>query len=310
MRYDIIVVGGGPAGMTAALYASRAGRSVLLFEGESFGGQIVVSRRIENYPALPDTDGYTFSENLRSQLQAQGVEMQNEAVTGFVRGEEGFSVLSGESRYSARALILATGLKHRRLGVEGEDAFIGRGVSFCATCDGMFFRNREVAVVGGGNTAVQDALVLAEFCSRVYLIHRRMELRAERALALRMREKENIVFLGDTVVERVVGETVLEGLQLKNTKTGETRFLPVAGMFEAIGQTPQNEIFRDCVPLDEDGYFVVDADCATAVEGVFAAGDACRKTVRQLTTAVADGTVAGLSASSYVEVIARKESKS
>ncbi len=300
MKYDIAIVGGGPAGMTAALYAARAGKSVLLFEGEMLGGQILPTRKIENYPALPDVDGYTFADGLTKQITALGVQIVYATVSGIEKNAEDFTLAAGKEEYSARAVILATGLKHRKLGLDGEDALIGRGVSFCATCDGMFFRRREVAVVGGGNTAVQDALVLAEYCSRVYLIHRRAELRAERSLAEQMSEKENIEFIGETVIEELEGAENLQSLTLRNLSTGAVEYLPVAALFEAIGQLPQNAAFANLVDLDEDGYFLTDNNCATSCPGIFAAGDACRKTVRQLTTAVSDGTVAALSAVEYL----------
>ena len=300
MKYGIAIVGGGPAGMTAALYAARAGKSVLLFEGEMLGGQILPTRKIENYPALPDVDGYTFADGLTKQITALGVQIVYATVSGIEKNAEDFTLAAGKEEYIARAVILATGLKHRKLGLDGEDALIGCGVSFCATCDGMFFRRREVAVVGGGNTAVQDALVLAEYCSRVYLIHRRAELRAERNLAEQMKEKENIEFIGETVIEELSGEGSLQSLTLRNLSTGAVEYLPVAALFEAIGQLPQNAAFANLVDLDEDGYFLTDSNCATSCPGIFAAGDACRKTVRQLTTAVSDGTVAALSAVEYL----------
>ena len=300
MKYDIAIVGGGPAGMTAALYAARAGKSVVLFEGEMLGGQILPTRKIENYPALPDVDGYTFADGLTKQITALNTKIVYATVTKVEKTDEGFSLLTGGEAYTASAVILATGLKHRKLGLAGEDALIGCGVSFCATCDGMFFRRREVAVVGGGNTAVQDALVLAEYCSRVYLIHRRNELRAERNLAEQMKEKENIEFIGETVIEELQGEEALQSLTLRNVSTGAIEYLPVAALFEAIGQLPQNAAFSDIVDLDEDGYFITDNACRTSCPGIFAAGDACSKNVRQLTTAVADGTVAALSAVEYV----------
>ena len=300
MKYDIAIVGGGPAGMTAALYAARAGKSVLLFEGEMLGGQILPTRKIENYPALPDVDGYTFADGLTKQITALGVQVVYATVSGIEKNAEDFTLAAGKEEYVARSVILATGLKHRKLGLDGEDALIGCGVSFCATCDGMFFRRREVAVVGGGNTAVQDALVLAEYCSRVYLIHRRNELRAERNLAEQMKAKENIEFIGETVIEELSGEGSLQSLTLRNLSTGAVEYLPVAALFEAIGQLPQNAAFANLVDLDEDGYFLTDNNCATSCPGIFAAGDACRKTVRQLTTAVSDGTVAALSAVEYL----------
>ena len=300
MKYDIAIVGGGPAGMTAALYAARAGKSVVLFEGEALGGQILPTRKIENYPALPEADGYTFADGLTKQITALGVSIVYASVAKVDKIENDFRLSVGNEAYAARAVILATGLKHRKLGLDGEDAFIGRGVSFCATCDGMFFRRKEVAVVGGGNTAVQDALVLAEYCSRVYLIHRRAELRAEKNLAEQMKARENIEFIGETVIEELEGAEALQSLTLRNVTTGAVQYLPVSALFEAIGQTPQNATFANLVDLDEDGYFITDSACRTSCPGVFAAGDACRKSVRQLTTAVADGTVSALSAVEYL----------
>lgn len=300
MKYDIAIVGGGPAGMTAALYAARAGKSVVLFEAEMLGGQILPTRKIENYPALPDVDGYTFADGLTKQISALGVAIVYATITKIEKVDGAFSLLTSGEGYFASAVILATGLKHRKLGIEGEEALIGRGISFCATCDGMFFRKKEVAVVGGGNTAVQDALVLAEYCSRVYLIHRRAELRAEKSLAAEMRARENIEFIGETVVEEFEGKEALQSLTLRNVTTGAVEYLPVAALFEAIGQLPQNASFSDIVALDEDGYFLTDNACRTSCPGIFAAGDACRKSVRQLTTAVSDGTIAALSAVEYL----------
>ena len=300
MKYDIAIVGGGPAGMTAALYAARAGKSVVLFEGEMLGGQILPTRKIEYYPALPEVDGFTFADGLTQQITALGVAIVYAAVAKVEKVENEFSLIVGSENYTALAVILATGLKHRKLGLDGEDALIGRGVSFCATCDGMFFRKKEVAVVGGGNTAVQDALVLSEYCSRVYLIHRRNQLRAESNLAEQMMAKENIEFIGETVIEELEGTEQLQSLTLRNVVTGSVEYLPVAALFEAIGQSPQNAAFADLVELDEDGYFLTDNECRTSYPGIFAAGDACRKNVRQLTTAVADGTIAALSAVEYL----------
>ncbi len=298
--YDIIVIGGGPAGMTAALYGARAGKSVLLLEGEMLGGQILQSQKIENYPALPDADGYTFAENLRTQIEAYGTTVESLHADTAEAKNGVFCVHVGQEERVCRALILATGQKHRHLGVPGEAERLGRGISFCATCDGMFYRRREVAVVGGGSTAVQDALALSEYCERVYLIHRRAELRAENELVERMRAKENIVFLGNTVITEICGDGRVESLKLKNTERDEASSLAVAGLFEAVGYLPQNEGFRSLVPLDADGYFVTDETCATSVPGVFAAGDGRRKQVRQLTTATSDGTIAALSAVAYL----------
>jgi thioredoxin reductase (NADPH) len=236
MKYDIAIVGGGPAGMTAALYAARAGKSVVLFEGEALGGQILPTRKIENYPALPEADGYTFADGLTKQITALGVSIVYASVAKVDKIENDFRLAVGNEAYAARAVILATGLKHRKLGLDGEDAFIGRGVSFCATCDGMFFRRKEVAVVGGGNTAVQDALVLAEYCSRVYLIHRRAELRAEKNLAEQMKARENIEFIGETVIEELEGAEALQSLTREN--------LTLRGVLEVEKESCSDRYFR------------------------------------------------------------------
>ena len=300
MCYDLIVVGAGPAGMTAALYAARAGKRVMLFEGETPGGQIITSRKIENYPALPEVDGYTFSQNLILQVRALGVSEISAFVEHIEKRDGMFIVYANGAEYKSLSVILATGLAHRKLGVEGEEQLLGKGISFCATCDGMFFRKKEVAVIGGGNTAVQDALILSDICEKVYLIHRRDTLRAEEELINRMNARENIVFLKNTVVERFLGDGRLSGVALRNVQNDDESELLVSGVFEAIGQIPRNEAFRALVPTDENGYFITDRKGATAREGIFAAGDACQKEVRQLTTAVADGTVAALSAVAYI----------
>ena len=298
--YDIAIVGAGPAGMTAALYALRAGKTVLLLEGQSYGGQIVESRLVENYPGAPAINGAELAEQMMTQLRALDAEIVSVKVTGVKQGGDDFLVETNADAYSARCVILATGVGHRKLGVPGEAALIGRGVSFCATCDGMFFRRREVAVVGGGNTAVQDALVLSEICSKVYLIHRRDAFRAEDRLMQLVRAAENVEILTDTVVTEMKGEMRLESLMLKNVKSGEKRELAVAGVFEAVGNLPQNALFGDLIELDEEGYIVTDNECKTSQAGVFAAGDCRQKKIRQLTTATADGTVAALAAADYL----------
>ncbi len=295
--YDITIVGAGPAGMTAALYALRAQKKVLLLDGEGYGGQITKSRNVENYPGCANVNGMDLAEGMMAQLREMNVEWKMSSVKEIRKTDEGFEVIParGEPIHS-RTVILATGLKHRQLGVPGEETYIGRGVSFCAVCDGAMFRGREVAVIGGGNTAVGDALYLSEICSKVYLIHRRQGFRAEEELLARAKASEKIEFITDTVITEMVGEMTLNSLKLKNTVTGEARELCVAGVFEAIGQLPQNEAFSDLVACDESGYIIAGEDCKTNVEGIFAAGDCRTKAIRQLTTATADGTVASLAA--------------
>ena len=299
-RYDIAIVGAGPAGMTAALYGARAGKRVILFEGAVYGGQIVQSRLVENYPGAPDVDGYTLAEQMMSPLRRLEVEVVSASVNVIEKASDGcFTVQTAKENVLARTVILATGVTHRKLGVPGEDALIGRGISFCATCDGMFFRGREVAVIGGGNTAVQDALVLSEICSKVYLIHRRDAFRAEERLMERLRTAENVEIVTDTVVSEMRGENRLSGLVIRHVKTNEERELSVSGVFEAVGNLPQNAAFADLVALDADGYILANEQCETNVKGIFAAGDCRQKSVRQLTTATADGTVAALAAAEY-----------
>lgn len=300
-RYDVAIVGAGPAGMTAALYACRAGKTVLLLDGQGYGGQILQSHKVENYPGTPDVSGMELAEQMMSQLRALGLESTFAHVDAIRRETRGFSVLCGGTAYLADAVILATGVSYRRLGVAGEDRFIGRGVSFCATCDGRFFKGREVAVVGGGNTAVQDALVLSGLCSKVYLIHRRDSFRAEKHLVDRMQGVENLEIITDSVVTSVNGDFALQSVTVQNVKSGEAREIKVAALFEAVGTIPQNRAFLDVVKTDAEGYIVTDDACRTSQEGIFAAGDCRSKHVRQLTTAVADGTVASLAASEYLD---------
>lgn len=300
-RYDIAIVGAGPAGMTAALYAARAGKSVLLLEGEMYGGQIVQSRLVENYPGAPEIGGAELAMKMMEPLSALGIEPTYGKVKEAKKTETGFLLVTDLASFEARAVIIATGVGHRKLEIPGEARLIGGGVSFCATCDGMFYRGKEVAVVGGGNTAVQDALVLSELCSRVYLIHRREGFRAEARLLEKMRATENIECIIDTVVTEMQGSPKLEALALRNVKTEDTRVLPVSGVFLAVGNISQNEAFSSLVELDEAGFVLTDGDCKTSESGVFAAGDCRQKKVRQLTTATADGTVAALSAVEYLD---------
>ena len=298
--YDVIILGAGPAGLSAAVYAKRARLNALLIEKGGAGGQVLSTYEVDNYPGLPGVTGMELGQIFSQHADKFGIEKVTAEVIAIAAGEGKKIVKTNQGDYETAAVIIATGAKHARLGLEKENELTGMGVSYCATCDGMFFRKKEVAVVGGGNTAVQDALVLSEYCSRVYLIHRRSELRAEQSLAEQMLAKENIEFIGETVVEELQGEEMLESLTLRNLTTGAIQYLPVSALFEAIGQLPQNAVFSNLVELDGDGYFITDNNCATSCPGVFAAGDACRKSVRQLTTAVSDGTIAALSAVEYL----------
>ena len=300
--YDIIVVGGGPAGLTAALYAARAGKDVLVLEGESTGGQINFSPLVDNYPCLPGMSGAQFGETLTQQAEDLGVHIRYEAVTALRTQGKWLELTTEEGRYSTTALVLATGVSHRKLGLEGEDDLIGMGVSYCAVCDGAFYTDRPVAVVGGGDTALQEALFLSARCSKVTLIHRRDLFRGESRLVQKLRERNNVdILLSHRPEALLYNDEGVTGLKVMDLKTGDARDLAVDGVFLAVGQEPRNEVFANLVMTDDKGYFLAGEDCCTSLPGVFAAGDCRVKNVRQLTTAVGDGAVAGLAASAYVD---------
>lgn len=298
--YDIGIIGGGTAGMTAAIYGQRAGKRTIIIEGGAFGGQITSSPNVENYPGIASVSGSEFSMNLLDQAVKLGAETETEQVTGIRDEGPEKIIVAGEKEYPCRSVILATGVTHRHLGVPGEDRLTGSGVSYCATCDGMFFRGRDVAVVGGGSTALQDAEFLSGYCRKVYLIHRRDEFRGEDNIVKRLEKKENVEFILSAVVKEIVGEFMVEKLILNHKKTGEESELAVAGVFIAVGQIPQNDVFADIVKLDGSGFILAAEDCMTSHPGIFAAGDCRTKEVRQLTTAAADGAVAALAACRYI----------
>lgn len=298
--YDIGIIGGGTAGLTAAIYGQRAGKQTIVFENMNYGGQIASSSKVENYPGIASISGIEYSMNLLNQASSLGAETKMEQVTG-IREENGVKVIetTGEA-YPCRTVILATGMTHRHLGLEKETQLTGAGISYCATCDGAFFRGRDVAVIGGGNTALQDADFLSNYCRKVYLVHRRDEFRGESSLVEPLRKKDNVEFVLSAVPQEILGENVVEGLVLKNKKTGENVTLSVSGIFIAVGQIPKNEVFADTVRLDGAGFVLASEDCMTSKPGIFAAGDCRTKEVRQLTTAAADGAVAALAAVKYI----------
>lgn len=300
--FDIIVVGAGTAGLSAAIYAVRAGKSVLLLEEKNYGGQIVNTPQVENYPGIKQISGYDFATNLYEQAIALGAKIEYEKVIKIEQNHMEKQVVTKDNCYTCKSVILATGSKNRPLGLENEEEFIGAGISYCATCDGMFFRGREVAVVGGGNTALEDAMFLSNYCSKVYVIHRREEFRGEEKQLLALQEKENVEFVLNAVVTDITGTDVLESIHVKNTKTNEKKELAVAGLFVAIGQEPKNSDFADIIELDKQGYIVADESCQTNTDGIFTAGDCRTKKVRQLATAASDGAVAALAACEYISI--------
>ena len=302
MMYDIGIIGGGTAGLTAAIYGQRAGKRTLVIEGGAFGGQITTSPKVENYPGIASVSGSEFSMNLLDQAMKLGTEPVRERVTGILE-EDGIKIIvTTEREYPCKSIILATGVTHRHLGVPGEERLTGAGVSYCATCDGAFFRGKDVAVIGGGNTALQDAEFLSNYCNKVYVVHRRDEFRGESNLVDVLKEKDNVEFVLDSIVKDIEGKFMVERLFLRNKKTGEDFHIPVSGVFVAIGQIPQNEIFDGLVRLDENGFILASEDCMTSHPGIFAAGDCRTKEVRQLTTAAADGSVAALAACKYLSM--------
>lgn len=299
--YDIIVVGGGPAGLTAALYALRAGKSVLVIEKSTFGGQITWSPKVENYPAIPSVSGTELGDRLMAQAEAQGAEFElDEVISVELDGDIKRVRTDFGGEFEAKALIIAVGAKPRMLGVEREEELVGNGVCFCAVCDGAFYKNRPVAVSGGGNSALQDAVLLSDICSKVYLIHRRATFRGEAKLVETLRSKENVEFVLESSVTALHGENELSGIRV-TSKDGASRDISVDGLFVAVGHAPDNGVFAQLMELDEAGYAASDESCLTKTRGVFVAGDCRRKAVRQLTTAAADGSAAALAACSYID---------
>lgn len=300
--YDIGIVGGGTAGLTAAIYGQRAGKRTIVFEGTAYGGQITSSARVENYPGIAGISGVEFSMNLSEQAKSLGAELVSAQVQEIREEGKDFLVTTSRGDHICKTVILATGMTHRHLGLEKERVLTGSGVSYCATCDGAFFRGKDVAVIGGGNTALQDALFLSEYCNKVYVVHRRDEFRGEDRLVEQLREKENVEFVMSAVVKDISGKFMVDGVVLNNKKTGEDFTLPVSGVFVAVGQIPGNENFADLVTLDENGFIRAGEDCVTSCPGIFAAGDCRTKEVRQLVTAAADGAAAALAACNYIRI--------
>ena len=297
--YDILIVGAGPAGMTAAIYARRAEKSVLVLEAKTYGGQIVNTPDIENYPVAAHISGFDFATKVYEQASALGAEFRFEKVTGITDEGDHKTVTTTKHTYEAKAVILATGSENRKLGLPDEDKLTGRGVSYCATCDGAFFRKKTVAVVGGGNTALEDALYLADLAEKVYLIHRRDAFRGEEANAARIAAKENIEVIWNSQVTKLLSEKKLCGIEVTN-KDGSVRTLDVNGLFVAVGRIPENQNFAQLIELDDAGYVMAGENCLTNVPGIFAAGDNRVKEVRQLVTATGDGAVAATAAIRYL----------
>ncbi len=304
--FDAAIIGGGPAGMTAGIYAARANLRTLLVQGASTVSQITITDMIENYPGFPEgINGFDLVERLKTQATQFGLEILSEDTTSLEPGRRGdlpvWRIGAGGKTIEALSVVLATGASWRRLGVPGEEQFIGRGVSFCATCDGPFFRNREVVVVGGGNTAVQEALFLTHFAGKVTVVHRRDRLRAAGILQDRAFANEKIAFAWNSVVQEILGKETVEAVRLRDVKTGEEREIPTEGVFLFVGLIPNTDLVRDLADREPDGAVRVDRSMRTSAPGLFACGDCTATPLRQVITACGDGAVAAYSAQLYVE---------
>lgn len=291
MIYDVIIIGSGPAGLAAAIYAKRAELSVLVIEKAALsGGQIINTYEVDNYPGIPGVSGFDLSIKFREHCDRMD--------TTFITGEVSSFYLEGEIKvigledgavYKSRTVIIATGGVPRRLGVDGEEKLAGMGVSYCATCDGAFFRNKVTAVVGGGDVAVEDAIFLARLCEKVYVIHRRDQFRASKSISNRLLSLDNVTVLWDSVVDRINGDETVESIDVTNKKTGESLNISLSGLFIAVGYVPSSEIYSGVVATDDNGYIIAGENCTTNIPGIFAAGDVRTKDLRQIITAAADG---------------------
>jgi len=296
--YDIIIIGAGPAGLTAAIYAKRARKKVLVLEAEAYGGQIINTLNIENYPAAPHIDGYTFATNTYNQAIELGAEVKFEKVINLENGNVK-KVITTSNTYETKSIIIATGCGIKKLNLDNEDKFIGRGISYCATCDGAFYKGKEVAIVGGGNTALEDALYLSDIASKVYLIHRRDSFRGEDDYYEKLKLKDNVEFIFNSNVAKLFGNDYLEAIEIID-KENNKKNVSISGLFVAIGRIPENANFSKLIDINESGYVNANENCKTNIEGIFVAGDCRVKTLRQLVTATSDGAVAATEAIKYI----------
>lgn len=300
MMYDVIILGAGTAGLSAAIYASRAGLKALILENEMYGGQIVNSPDVDNYPGFMSISGFDFAQNLYNHATGLGVSVETASIDRVELSGTEKKLFAGEKLYSAKTVIIAAGATHRKIGCEGEENFSGRGVSYCATCDGAFFKGKEVCIVGGGNTALEDALFLANNCAKVTIVHRRDEFRADRKNVDAVKARPNIEFAYHCTVSAIQGSKTVESVTLTSTIGAPEQVLPVSAVFVAIGLSPNTALFKEQVTLDKGGYIVAGEDCRTNLPGVFVAGDIRTKELRQLVTAAADGAVAAVEAAKYL----------
>ena len=299
--YDIVIIGAGPAGLTAAIYARRAEKTALVIEKSTFGGQITHSPRVENYPGFAVMSGTEFADKLVEQALGQGAEIELDAVNKIEKADNGYKVICDGGEFFGKAVIIATGSHHRQLGIERENDFVGEGISYCAVCDGAFYKGKSVAVIGGGNSALQEAVMLSDMCESVTVVQNLDFLTGEQKLQKDIEGKSNVKVILSATVSGIIGDSEFKGLRL--SVKGEETELMVDGVFVAIGQQPENEPFKDVVKLNEYGYIEAGENCLpeTDFEGVFVAGDCRTKAIRQITTATADGATAAISACRYID---------
>ena len=305
-KRELVIIGAGPAGLTAAIYGRRAGLDVLLLEKGAPGGQINTTEEIENWPGVQHATGPELANSFREHALKFNTEIRSAGVEKVELRDDKKIIITDKGEIEAETIIIATGAYFRRLGCEGEAEHIGQGVSFCAVCDGAFFEDEVVAVVGGGNTAVEEGDYLTKFASKVYIIHRRDEFRADRAAILRASNNPKVEFIMNTVVEKIEGDGLVENLVIKNVKSGEISNLKVSGVFMFVGQSPHDECVKGLLETTNGGWIKTNADMETSVKGIFAAGDVCEKHLRQVVTAAADGAIAAMSASAYISELRGK----
>ena len=298
--YDLIIIGAGPAGLSAAVYGCRAGLECLLLEESTYGGQVTSTSEIENYPSVKKIAGWELADNLYQQAIGFGATLNFEKVLSIINDGNLKTVITDQNAYVTKAVIIANGAKRRKLGVEGENEFSGRGVSYCANCDGSFFKDKTAVVIGGGNTALEDALYLSNICSKVYLVHRRNEYRAEKYLVDSVMKNDKIVPLLSRTPVRINGTGSVESIILNNIETGEEETISTDAVFVCIGLLPDNSAFGETVNLDKNGYIIAGEDCVTSSAGIFAAGDTRTKLLRQIVTAASDGAIAANAAVTYI----------
>ena len=299
MLYDIIIIGAGPAGLTASIYARRASKKVLVLEAKNYGGQIINTLDIENYPVEEHISGFDFATKLYNQATNLGAEIIFEKVVDINNIGKEKEVITTKNTYKTKTIIIATGSENRKLGLPNEDELLGKGISYCATCDGAFYKKKTVVVVGGGNTALEDALYLSDIVSKVYLIHRREEFRGAESTVSLLKEKDNVEFIYNSKITKLNANNRIESIEITN-KDGNIQTIPVDGLFVAIGRIPENQNFAKIIKLDESGYVIANEDCHTNVDGIYVAGDNRVKEVRQLVTATSDGAVAATAAIKYI----------